>query len=88
MIYTYCTLKFDKNTVTVSFNSEADCKSEKVQKEVEKSSENTYEWYTSNKEIHIKNFTAFQALSFSEGKLVGKKFSSDENNNLEFREEP
>lgn len=88
MIYTYCSLKFDKSTVTVSFNSEADCKSKQIQKEVEKSSEKTYEWYTVNKEIHIKDFNGFGTLSFSDGKLVGKKFSSDKKNNLEFEEEP
>lgn len=87
-IYTYCSLKFDKSTVTISFNSEADCKSKQVQKEVEKSSEKTYEWYTINKEIHIKDFNGFQTLSFLDGKLVGKKFSSDKTNNLEFQEEP
>ncbi|UPT72199.1 MAG: hypothetical protein M0D53_08155 [Flavobacterium sp. JAD_PAG50586_2] len=88
MIYTYCSLKFDKNTVTVSFNSEADCKSSQVQKEVEKSSEQTYEWYTVNKQIHIKDFNGFEPLSFSDGKLVGKKLSSDKSNTIEFHQEP
>jgi hypothetical protein len=87
-IYTYCSLKFDKNTVTVSFNSEADCKSKQVQKEVDKSSQETYEWYTVNKEIHIKDFNRFESLSFSDGKLVGKKLSSDKLNTIEFHQEP
>jgi hypothetical protein len=87
-IYTYCSLKFDKNTVIVSFNSEADCKSKQVQKEVDKSSQETYEWYTVNKEIHIKNFNGFETLSVSDGKLVGKKLSSDKSNTIEFHQEP
>lgn len=88
MIYTYCSLEFDKTTVKVSFHSEADCNSEPIEKEFEKSSEKTYEWFMSKKAIYFKGFKEFEALSFSDGKLVGKKFSSDKATNIEFDEVP
>ncbi len=88
MIYTYCTLKFDKETVLISFNTEADCNSKKIEKEYEKSSEKTHEWYRIKSEIHIKDFKEFEELSYADGKLTGKKVDSNKPGLVEFNEVP
>lgn len=88
MVYTYCSLEFDKTTVTVSFHTEADCSLDLIEKEPEKIPEKTYEWYAVKKAIHIKDFKEFDPLGYADGKLFGKRSSSGKTVDIEFSQEP
>jgi hypothetical protein len=89
IIQTYCSLKFDKKTVTVSYSSEAECTAKEKEKLYEKSTEKIYSWSIKNKVIIFNDFNDFGNLHLSEdGNLVGKKFPSDKVNNIKFTKEP
>lgn len=88
MVYTYCSLEFNKTTVTVSFHSEPDCSADLIEKEPEKTASKTYEWYAVKKAIHIKGFKEFDPLGYSEGKLFGKRSASGKTVDIEFSQEP
>lgn len=89
IIQTYCGLKFDKKTVTVSYSTEAECTPKEKEKLYEKNTEKIYSWSIENKIIHFNNFDGFGDLHLTDdGSLIGKKFSSDKVDNIEFIEEP
>jgi hypothetical protein len=89
MIYIYCTLKFDKNYVTVFYDSETYSNGNYV----EENSKNTgigkeYKWTQQHNVITIKNFNDYGKLKIVDENLIGRKeMNYNEYKKIEFKEQ-
>ena len=74
MKYTYCILNFKENSVSISYEFEANCSPKNKSIKRHKTKEfKTYNYYIINDEIVIKGFNDYGNLQIKDSKLIGKK---------------
>ena len=87
MIYTYCNLSFEPDSVTVFHNSEVYCSSSDSAKSFHKTGYNSkkkYFWKMKNDLIIIKGFTTYGSFKQHDTILAGKKDMNGKWEELDF----